>query len=130
MKVAKEILDGYSITLTDDEPSLKEWAVYGDDDSPIVIIMANYNTTSNYHHGFMTNDRRTGPVRSWDFDFQQWFNGLDKEDSDLMDSIERRFDQPHFKTIRSAFKWAVVVYEEYCLAKYRRDNDDLAEVIE
>lgn len=116
MSVTKEVLDTYSVELIDDEPCAKEWCVYDSQDEDIIGIQAHYNTTSNYHRGFMSNDRRTGPVRSWDFDFQQGIV-LDEEESKLMDLIERRHDQPHFKTIRSAFKWAVMVFEEYKAAK-------------
>lgn len=119
MSVTKEILDGYSVELFDDEPCAKEWIVYDSQGEDIVGIQAHYKTTSNYHHGFMSNDRRTGPVREWVFDFH---TGTDT-DSDLMDSIERHQHQHHFKTIVSAFKWAVMVFEEYKAAKALKDNE-------
>ena len=102
-----------------DEPCVTQWIVYDSQDEDIVGIQAHYKTTSNYHQGFMSNDRRTGPVREWDFDFHIGTH----TDSELIDLIERRHDQPHFKTIRSAFKWAVMVFEEYKAAKALKDKE-------
>lgn len=122
MSVTKEILDGYSVELVDDEPCAKEWVVYDGQDENIVGIQAHYNTSESYSPFHGMTHRRTGPVREWDFDFQQWYY-LDQEESELMDSIERRHEQPHFKTIRSAFKWAVMVFEEYKAAKALKDEE-------
>jgi hypothetical protein len=115
LSVTKEVLDTYSVELVDDEPCGKEWIVYDGQDEDIVGIQADYNTSESYSPFYGMTHRRTGPVRQWDFDFQL---GTDT-DAELMDSIERRHEQPHFKTIRSAFKWAVMVFEEYKAARAR-----------
>ena len=113
MSVTKEVLDTYSVECFDDEPCMKEWIVYDSQDEHIVGIQAHYNTSESYSPFYGMTHRRTGPVREWDFDFHY----DPHTDSELIDLIERRHDQPHFKTIRSAFKWAVMVFEEYKAAK-------------
>ena len=119
MSVTKEVLDTYSVECFDDEPCMKEWIVYDSQDEHIVGIQAHNNTSESYSPFYGMTHRRTGPVREWDFDFHY----DPHTDSELIDLIERRHDQPHFKTIRSAFKWAVMVFEEYKAAKALKDKE-------
>jgi hypothetical protein len=111
MKVDKAIMDGYEIELWEDEPSYKEWIITDSDGELVADIHALYNTDETYSMQYGMTHRRTGAVKEWAIAFP--VSGMN---TDLIELITARYPQPHFKTVRSAFKWAVVVIEEYLLA--------------
>jgi hypothetical protein len=118
MKVDKAIMDGYEIELWEDEPSYKEWIIHTVGDGECIAdIQALYNTDETYSPFYGMTHRRTGAVKEWSISFR-----FDDVKTDLIELITARYPQPHFKTVRSAFKWAVVVIEEYLLANAKEEE--------
>ena len=112
MKVDKAIMDGYEIDLRVDEHSAKIWLLNDSNGKSIAVIKALYNTEkTGYSMRSGVTYVRTGAVEEWSINFT-----FEEMNTGLIELITARYPQPHFKTVRSAFKWAVVVIEEYLLA--------------